>query len=194
MAKSPLATSSTQTVRIAVVAESVVDSVEFTFQCDLILAERQQTRLQWLGLTQSRFRIATAMLLEERIARGESLFIVGDRPPASGNGRTLDIPFLGREAPFPIGPLFLAHLLKCPVYLFFCVQEGRGYRIHMEPFAERVDLPRKGREDALRAWLERYALAVEARCRETPFQWFNFYDFWGEARSLPPPPPTAPPA
>ncbi len=41
-----------QTVRIAVVAESVVDSVEFTFQCDLILAERQQTRLQWLGLTQ----------------------------------------------------------------------------------------------------------------------------------------------
>ena len=136
----------------------------------------------------------TALLLEERIARGESLFIVGDRPPASENGRTLAIPFLGREAPFPIGPLFLAHLLQCPVYLFFCVKEGTRYRIHMEPFADRVDLPRKEREAALRSWLERYALAIEARCRETPFQWFNFYDFWGEASSLPPPPPTAPPA
>jgi len=136
----------------------------------------------------------TVLLLEERIARGESLFIVGDRPPASENGRTLDIPFLGREAAFPIGPLFLAHLLQCPVYLFFCVKKGGRYHIHMEPFADRVDLPRKRREAALRSWLGRYVQAVEARCRETPFQWFNFYDFWGEARSLPPPPPTAPTA
>jgi predicted LPLAT superfamily acyltransferase len=128
----------------------------------------------------------TALLLEARIAKGESLFIVGDRPPAAENGRTLDIPFLGREAPFPIGPIFLAHLLKCPVYLFFCVKEGGHYRIHMEPFAERVDLPRKGREVALRGWLERYARALEARCRKAPFQWFNFYNFWGEARPVPP--------
>jgi predicted LPLAT superfamily acyltransferase len=135
----------------------------------------------------------TALLLEERIARGESLFIVGDRPPASENGRTLDVPFLGRDAPFPIGPLFLAHLLQCPVYLFFCIKDGPRYRIHMEPFAERVDLPRKEREAALRVWLGRYAQAIEARCRETPFQWFNFYDFWGEAEPLPLPP-IAPPA
>jgi predicted LPLAT superfamily acyltransferase len=123
----------------------------------------------------------TAMLLEEKVSKGECLFIVGDRPPAAENGRTLSVPFLGKAAPFPIGPLFLAHLIQCPVYLFFCVKEGKGYTIRMERFADRIALPREDREGALRGWLERYALAVEAQCRATPFQWFNFYDFWSDA-------------
>lgn len=123
----------------------------------------------------------TAMMLEEKIAKGESLFIVGDRPPAAENGRTMAVPFLGKPAPFPIGPLFLAHLLQCPVYLFFCVKEAAGYTIRMERFADRIALPRKGRDEALRGWLERYARAVEAQCRATPLQWFNFYAFWGDA-------------
>ena len=123
----------------------------------------------------------TAMMLEEKVSKGECLFIVGDRPPAAQNGRTLRVPFLGREAPFPIGPLFLAHLIQCPVYLFFCVKDGKRYTIRMERFADRIALPRKGRDEVLREWLERYAQAVEAQCRSTPLQWFNFYDFWGEA-------------
>ncbi len=123
----------------------------------------------------------TAMLLEEKVSRGECLFIVGDRPPAAERGRTLSVPFFGKDAPFPIGPLFLAHLIQCPVYLFFCVKEDQGYTIRMERFADRVSLPRKERDAALRGWLERYAQAVEAQCRATPFQWFNFYDFWGDA-------------
>ena len=93
----------------------------------------------------------------------------------------MQVPFLGKPAPFPIGPLFLAHLLQCPVYLFFCVKAGKRYTIRMERFADRIALPRKDRDEALRAWLERYAGAVEAQCRATPLQWFNFYDFWGDA-------------
>jgi len=116
---------------------------------------------------------------EATCPKGKSLFLVGDRPPASENGRTVAVPFLGREAPFPIGPIFLAHLLQCPVYLFFCTRDEQGYCVQMEPFADRVDLPRRGREEALKAWVTRYAAAVEAQCRKTPFQWFNFYDFWG---------------
>ncbi|HJV90440.1 MAG TPA: hypothetical protein VJ623_09060 [Holophagaceae bacterium] len=122
----------------------------------------------------------TAMALEARIAKGEALFIVGDRSPASANGRTMRVAFLGGEAEFPIGPLFLAHLLQCPVYLFFCVREGKRYRIHLEPFAERFALPRGNRDAVLREGLVRYAAAVEARCLATPLQWFNFYDFWGD--------------
>lgn len=137
--------------------------------------------------------VGTAMALEDKVAKGESLFLVGDRPPASENGRTVAVPFLGREAPFPVGPIFLAHLLQCPVYLFFCIKEGAAYRVQMAPFADRIDLPRRGREAALKDWVARYAAAVEARCRRAPFQWFNFYDFWGPASapsastSVPPP-------
>ncbi|HJW09402.1 MAG TPA: hypothetical protein VJ483_07175, partial [Holophagaceae bacterium] len=125
----------------------------------------------------------TAMALEDKVARGECLFIVGDRPPADEGGRSLRIPFLGHEAPFPIGPFVLAHLLQCPVYLFFCVKDGAGYRVRMEPFADRITLPRKDREAALRELLARYAESVVAQCRRTPLQWFNFYDFWGDTAS-----------
>ena len=131
--------------------------------------------------------LGTAMALEDKVAKGECLFLVGDRPPASDNGRTVAVPFLGQEAPFPMGPIFLAHLLQCPVYLFFCVKDGPGYRVHMEPFADRVELPRRDREATLKTWVARYAAVVEARCRLTPFQWFNFYDFWGAAPAVPPP-------
>ena len=122
----------------------------------------------------------TAMLLEDRIAKGEGLFILGDRPPSADAGRTVRAPFLGKEAEFPIGPMLLAHLLQCPVYLFFCVKEGKRHRIRMELLAERIDLPRKGRDEALRGWMARYAEALEAGCRRAPLQWFNFYDFWRE--------------
>ncbi len=137
--------------------------------------------------------VGTAMALEDKVAKGESLFLVGDRPPASENGRTVAVPFLGREAPFPMGPIFLAHLLQCPVYLFFCIKEGATYQVHMEPFADRIDLPRRGREAALKHLVARYAAAVEAHCRTAPFQWFNFYDFWGPAPAVPAVPgPTSP--
>jgi len=85
----------------------------------------------------------------------------------------------------------MAHLLQCPVYLFFCFRDRQGYHVHMEPFADRLDLPRRGREEAIKAWVARYAAALEARCRETPFQWFNFYDFWGATRADPISPPAS---
>ncbi len=91
----------------------------------------------------------TAILLQEKVDHGECLFIVGDRTPPSDRGRTVLAPFLGEPAPFPMGPFVLAHLLRCPVHLMFCVQEGRRYRVRLAPFAERIELPRAGREGAI---------------------------------------------
>ncbi len=122
---------------------------------------------------------ATAIRLQQKLDQGECLFIVGDRTPPSETGRMVQAPFLGRPAPFPVGPYILAHLLRCPVHLMFCVHDGARYRVRMEPFAERIELPRAGREAAIAGWAERYAQCLEAQCRATPFQWFNFYDFWG---------------
>lgn len=122
---------------------------------------------------------ATVIALADRIAKGECLFVKADRPPVGAQARRMAVPFLGREAQFPVGPFFLAHLLRCPVYLFFCLKDGDRHVVHMEPFADLIDLPRTGRDAALRGWIERFAGAVEARCRQHPYEWFNFYDFWG---------------
>ncbi len=121
---------------------------------------------------------ATSMALKDKVDRGELLVIVGDRTPPAGNGRTCLADFLGAPAPFAQGPFILAALLECPVYLFFCLKESDGYRIHLERFAERVVLPRVEREARLRQLVQQYAARLEAYCLRAPYQWFNFYDYW----------------
>jgi len=123
----------------------------------------------------------TAILLRDKIDRGELVVIVGDRtpPPAGGASASVsEVEFLGRPAPFAHGPFVLASLLECPVYLFFCLREGERYRIYCELFAERIELPRAERLPRLRAYLQQYAGRLEAYCLRAPYQWFNFYDFW----------------
>ena len=121
-----------------------------------------------------------AITLQERIDRGESLFIVADRTPPGGLDRTVTAPFLGAPAAFPVGPFLLAHLLGCPVHTVFCAWGAGRYRVRLAPFAERLDWTRSQRESAIAQWAGRYALAVEAQCRATPFEWFNFFDFWSD--------------
>lgn len=122
----------------------------------------------------------TSIELKEKIDNGELLVIVGDRTPPGERARTCTVDFLGAPAPFAKGPFILAALLECPVYLFFCLKEADGYRIHFERFAERVVLPRAEREARLRELVQRYARRLEAYCLRAPYQWFNFYDYWRE--------------
>lgn len=119
----------------------------------------------------------TAIALRERVERGEWVAIAGDRTPIGG-GRASRVPFLGRAAAFPQGPYVLAHLLGCPVYLMFCLREAREYRVYLEKFAERIELPRGGKQAALDEVAARYARRLEAYCLKAPFQWYNFFDFW----------------
>ncbi len=134
----------------------------------------------------SRFGPDTSILLKEKIDNGELVVIVGDRtPPAeNSNGRVSQVEFLGEPAPFAQGPFILAALLDCPVYLIFCLREKHNYRIYLEPFAERIDLPRRDRLTHLQAYMQRYAKRLEQYCLQAPEQWFNFYDFWQATASL----------
>jgi len=129
---------------------------------------------------------ATAIMLRERIDRGDWLVIVGDRVPSADGGRVVQVPFFGEPAPFAQGPFILAALLECPVYLLFCLRDKgpnkrRGtdiYRLYFERFADAVTLPRARRQAALRSYAEQYAQRLEHYCRQYPTQWFNFFDFW----------------
>ena len=121
----------------------------------------------------------TAIALQERLERGEWLAIAGDRTPVTGQARMSRVPFLGQPAPFSHGPYILAALLQCPVYLMFCLGDASGHTVTFEPFAERIDLPRKDRETALTALAARYAQRLEHYSLLAPLQWYNFFDFWG---------------
>ncbi len=113
-----------------------------------------------------------------RLADGELVAIHGDR--VGLNESTIEVDFLGAKARFATGPLTMAAVLRCPVYLTFGLyQAPNRYDLHCEPFADRVVLPREDREAALQEYVQRYAKRLEVYCRKAPLNWFNFFDFWG---------------
>ena len=82
----------------------------------------------------------TAMLLKDKLDRGEWVAIVGDRiavnPQRGGDWRVSWSSFMGQPAPFPQGPFILAALLRCPVLLIFALQREGKLHIHCEAFAD----------------------------------------------------------
>lgn len=119
--------------------------------------------------------------LQQKLEAGEAVAILADRPAPHGRPRITELPFLGKDAPFPQNPWILASLLKAPVATAVGLRLGwRRYHVCVRMLAERIDLPRNIRMQALREYMEVYRDRLEEVCRENPFQWFNFYDFWGE--------------
>jgi predicted LPLAT superfamily acyltransferase len=115
--------------------------------------------------------------VKELIERGELVALLGDRLGINDKAVTAD--FLGEPARFPAGPFIIASLLQCPVYLVFGLfHRPNRYDLYCEPFAERVQLPRKTRQQALTTYAQKFADRLEHYCRLGPYNWFNFYDFW----------------
>ncbi|MEZ7795909.1 glycosyltransferase [Citrobacter pasteurii] len=124
----------------------------------------------------------TAILLKEKLDRGEWIAIVGDRIAVTtqrgGEWRVCWSRFMGQVAPFPQGPFILASILRCPVDLIFALRQQEKLRIHCEPFADPLLLPRATRQQALQNTVDRYAERLEHYALQSPLDWFNFFDFW----------------
>ncbi|MDA8512308.1 glycosyltransferase family 2 protein [Citrobacter sp. Igbk 14] len=124
----------------------------------------------------------TAILLKEKLDRGEWIAIVGDRIAVTtqrgGEWRVCWSRFMGHVAPFPQGPFILASILRCPVDLIFALRQQEKLHIHCEPFADPLLLPRATRQQALQHTVDRYAERLEHYALQSPLDWFNFFDFW----------------
>jgi predicted LPLAT superfamily acyltransferase len=115
------------------------------------------------------------------LARGEHVAILGDRIEPGDRHRSSRVAFLGGEVELPQAPFLLASLLGCPVLLVVALRRGpQRYEIITEQLAERVVLPRTGREAAVGEWVAKYAARLEHHCERAPFEWFNFFDYWGD--------------
>jgi len=94
------------------------------------------------------------------------------------------LPFLGATARFPIGPFRMAALLKRPVLLQLGLFDGGNrYRLVIEELADfgrdQGDT-REARNALVEAALRRYVERLEFHARRSPYNWFNFYDIWGQ--------------
>lgn len=123
----------------------------------------------------------TLLAVDEALRAGQAVGLLGDR--WSPGESTVPCRFLDGVAQFPTGPMALAATTGVPVILFFGLcRGGKRYDIYFEPFAERIAAVGHAR-GALAEWVQRYATTLERYTRSAPYNWFNFYDFWDDARS-----------
>ena len=123
---------------------------------------------------------ATAMVLADHVNAGGYVVIAGDRIPVTGNERVSTVDFFGARASMPQGAFILAGLLKCPVYLLFCLKQQGKYHVYIELFKKRLVFSRKQRSLMIDDTVQSYARRLEYYCLKAPLQWFNFFPYWGE--------------
>ena len=117
--------------------------------------------------------------VKEAIDRGEVVGMLGDRTVL--DDKTVECRFFGQPCRLPAGPLLLAGLLGVPVVLFFGLYEGgRRYHVRFELLTPGIRLERDRRSQQAAEWTRQFARRLEHYCRQAPYNWFNFYDFWEE--------------
>jgi predicted LPLAT superfamily acyltransferase len=123
-----------------------------------------------LGRFDSMLRVAQAL------ERGEWIGVLGDR--ALDREGQVSVPFLGEAAGFPAAPFRMAAMLGCPVVLMVGLYRGGNrYDLHFERLVEEAEVAQRD-PAAVERWVKRYAARLEQFCRDGPYNWFNFYDFW----------------
>ena len=119
-----------------------------------------------------------ALAIKQATDEGALVALLVDR--ARPGEPALMAPLLGSDAPFPSAPWLIASALKVPVVLAFGLYRGgRRYDLVFENFSDSIAVPRQQRAQAVLALIQRYAARLEHHARLAPYNWFNFYDFWG---------------
>ena len=120
--------------------------------------------------------VAAMLELKNIVENGEHIGIMGDRTPLGGDKAAL-VKFLGKEASFNYGPYLIAGILGVKISSLWCQKIDGKFRIELVPLASAVKLGRD-KAAAARQYLQIYVRELENRCKQTPTQWFNFFDFW----------------
>lgn len=113
------------------------------------------------------YEMSAALNRNEFICMHADRFLEGNR--------TIKAIFLGKEAQFPLGPFILASKLKAPVSFVFALKE------HDTAYSFYATKPQifDGRGMAgAEAMLRAYIVELEAKLKQYPEQWFNYFDFW----------------
>lgn len=112
--------------------------------------------------------------ISDALARNELVCMHADR--FVEGSRTVNAPFLGEEARFPMGPFLLAARLKVPVSFVFAMKE-KATHYHFFATALR-EYKGEVRDEVIRAMLGDFVNSLETKVREYPGQWYNYYNFW----------------
>jgi predicted LPLAT superfamily acyltransferase len=123
-------------------------------------------------------KVDSMLKVQQALERGEFIGILADRGLEHG-GASVTCDFLGTPAKFPSGPLRMAYMLRCPVLLMAGVYRGGNrYDLYFEELMDMSNAEGLPRNDLIRQAQHQYVARIEYYCRNAPYNWFNFYDFW----------------
>jgi predicted LPLAT superfamily acyltransferase len=109
------------------------------------------------------------ILIKQALDRNELIAIHADR--TLSEGKNIILPFLNKEANFPLGPFIIAHKFKVPVTFVFALKNGNQ---HYSLSATQPIYESNCAEDLARE----YVKCLEEKIKNNPDQWYNFYDFY----------------
>ena len=115
--------------------------------------------------------------VHDYLQQGYLIGILGDR--LISRQKTTSCEVLGSSATLPTGPMLIASTLKTPIILFFGIYNGgNSYDIYFEEFADKITIDRTQRDSQIHYWVQKYADRLTHHARCSPYNWFNFYNFW----------------
>ncbi len=122
-------------------------------------------------------KLDSMLKVEAALNQGEIVGMLGDRTFQGED--TVACRFLGEPARFPSGPFRLAAMLKRPIVMMFGLYRGGNrYDVYFERIVDSWPAQRAARDNLLERSLHRYVERLEHYCRDAPYNWYNFYDFW----------------
>jgi predicted LPLAT superfamily acyltransferase len=120
---------------------------------------------------------SSLLQIKEAIDTGYAVGMLGDR--VMGKEKTVRCRLLGAKIELPVAPILIAATLEVPLIAFFGIYHGgKNYQIYFNLLAERVILTRRNRQQDIQRYAQQYADLLEIQIRNTPYNWFNFYDYW----------------
>ena len=109
------------------------------------------------------------------LARREAVVLLADI--ANEGVPTIDVPFFGKPAPFPVGPARLAVRAHAPILVVYCVRRpDRTYLMEAQP-PLRAD-PAKSEDENVQALTAAMAAGFASVIAAHPEHWYPYHPMW----------------
>jgi predicted LPLAT superfamily acyltransferase len=93
--------------------------------------------------------------------------------------------FFGAPVMFPIGPFSIAAATGAPIVPIFTYK--KGFKQYLFQAFDPINVQGLGddRQTQIAEGLKKFVECIEKVVKENPYEWFNFYDFWGNENTEP---------
>lgn len=113
-------------------------------------------------------------LINDALENGDTVSMPADR--IFGSQKTISVPFLGKQASFPLGPFSVVTMRGLDTLAVNVMKTStKSYKICVTPLKYDKEAPRK---QQIRELAEAYVAELERIIKLYPEQWYNFFEFW----------------